>query len=164
MEIVEEQQEKIIKPRFSMDLMIFGNINELNKLIDTHAVEVERGQKEHMADWKAGLWQLYRNIGSFITDPNKIAAIEEAFRMLDNLVNPIQGTMPESVSGIIATYGILRDLNSMLYEERNNTFIKIKRQMSDIDKLVDSEFGFLPKKEREEVKLRLEEQRAPSDR
>jgi hypothetical protein len=94
-------------------------------------------------------WKLHRR-------PGKVGTIEEAFRMLDNLINPINVNVDLSPAGLGAAFDMLRGLNIMLYEERNNTFIKIKRQMSDIDKIMEQDFGILPKAEREKIRKGLE--------
>jgi hypothetical protein len=155
---MEEQsvQGRKSKPRFSMDLMIFGNINEINKMIDTHAIEVEGGNLNSLPFWKAGILQLYRNISNFIEDDTKTNMIEVGFKNLDRLIDPYTQTLPSTLDDLKKAILLLRSLNSVIYEERNLTFIKIKRQMADIDKLMDSEFGFLPKAERDEVKKRFE--------
>lgn len=152
----ETTTQRVSKPRFSMDMMIFSNMNELNKLIDTHAVEVEGGNLNAIFTWKAGMIQLYRNIQSFLENPEKEEYFRNIFNELDKRMDPINQTLdPERMR---ETFTLMRDLNSAVYEERNNTFIKVKTRIATIDKIMEYDFGILPKSEREAMRKKLEEE------
>jgi hypothetical protein len=153
----EKTQVEKIKPRFSMDLMIFGNLNELNKMIDQSAFDAKRGDHNSLFGWVSALDQLYINMASFIKeDVEKINYIESAFTFLRQKINYYTQTLPSTIDEMNKVMTVLRDLNKALYEVRNETFIKIKKQMATIDKIMEYDFGLLPKDQQIAMRKRLE--------
>lgn len=139
------------KPKFSMDLMIFGNINEINKMIDQSAFDVESGNLNSLFEWKAGLKCLSMNIESFIENDSMLKTIEKTFNILDTLIDPYTQTLPSELTNLKKTILLLRNLNSILYEARNNYFMKIIKIMSTTEKIWRYALGSLPQDKLDDI-------------
>lgn len=135
----EREKFKVDKPIetvWSWEVGIFANITEIGKWIDHHAMICESGDMSSLYNWKAALRQFYRNIKSLLISPIRETA-EKSFEEIDFLIDATSGSLPRSREEIRKIMTILGNLNDMLYEARNELWIKTKMRRNVEQELRD---------------------------
>jgi len=140
------EQEK--KPTWTMDVMILSNLNEISKIIDEAAMQVETGNLNEIVTWKAGLKQFYRNIKSFFAkDIDDIAF--NTFKVLDEQISISRRSLPSSEAELNKVIMLLSNLNEMFYHARNELFMRLIEIWSPTRKAYDYAFSALPDEQKE---------------
>ena len=148
--MVEKKETSEKKPTWTMDVMILSNLNEIAKYVDESAVKAEGGDINAIIAWRAGLREFYRNLKSFLV-PVIDKTIWDAFNELDKLINPVTRQLPTSQEGITKVYLYLDILTTMLYQARNDLFMRFIELISPLKKAYRYALGSLPKEEQEKI-------------
>lgn len=147
--------EREKRPIWTMDVMIMSNLNELSRFIDDNAVKAEAGDLNAFIEWKAGLKQMYRNLKSMLIEQVN-GIIEEAFNELDKLIDPATRQISSSQKDVNQIYHLLSLATEMVYQARNDLFVRMIEIMTPKEKGLRYALSSLPDEEVEKIVRREE--------
>lgn len=147
---VEPQTPIELKSAFTMDIMILQELDIIGKFIDNSAVKADAGNINSLQEWKSGLRQFYRNIKSFLTIQIQ-ELCEKGFEEFDHLLDPIAGVMPTSKTDIQKTYKLAGFLTELLFNARNELFMRFIEIVNPRRKAAEYAFSALSESEKEEA-------------
>jgi hypothetical protein len=152
--------EREKRPTWTMDVMILSNLNEIAKYIDDAAVRAETGDINALLNWKAGLKEFYRNLRSFLV-PQADALAVTAFVELDKTIDVVSRLLPNSEQELRRTFQLLDYQTTLMYQCRNDLFMRFIEMMSPTEKSTRYNLQALPPAELQkkvDEKLRKKEQ------
>lgn len=142
--------EKEKRPIWTMDVMIMSNLNEISRFIDENAIKAEAGDLNSFIEWKAGLKQMYRNLKSMLVEKVN-GVIEETLNELDSLIDPTTRQISSNQTNIEKIYHLLNLATEMIYQARNELFLKMIEIMSPKEKGLRYALSSLPDEEVEKI-------------
>lgn len=141
--------ERKIKPLWSMDVMILSNINDISKAASETGILVESGDYTKIFELRAILKELYYNLESFIDKDGK-ETIEEIFKKVDEKLDfENKNINVANYDELLKVVNALNLVRRLLFQIRNEMFMRFVTVLSAKEKAMIYSFGRLPDKEEE---------------